>query len=46
VHFVTAMRAGVTGCMESTRFQFTHLSVAIHMIFIVLLAKLMFVVHW
>lgn len=46
VHFVTAIRAGVTGCMESTRFQLTHLSVAIHMIFIVLLAKLMFVVHW
>lgn len=46
VHFVTAMRAGVTGCMESGRFKFTHLSVAIHMVFIVLLAKLMFVVHW
>lgn len=46
VHFVTALRSGVNGCMESTRFKYTHLSVAIHMLFIVILAKLMFVVHW
>lgn len=46
VHFVTALRSGVNGCMESTRFQYTHISVAIHMLFIVALAKLMFVVHW
>lgn len=46
VHFVTALRSGVNGCMESTRFKYTHMSVAIHMFFIVVLAKLMFVVHW
>ena len=46
VHFVTALRSGINGCMESTRFKYTHLSVAIHMLLIVLLAKLMFVVHW
>ena len=46
VHFVTALRSGVNGCMESTRFKYTHLSVAMHMFFIVVLAKLMFVVHW
>lgn len=46
VHFVTAIRAGISGCMESTRFQLTHYSVAIHMVLIVVLAKLMFVVHW
>ncbi len=46
VHFVTALRSGVNGCMESTRFKYTHLSVAIHMLCIVILAKLMFVLHW
>lgn len=46
VHFVTAIRSSVDGCMNSRRFEYTHLSVAIHMVVIVLLAKLMFVVHW
>lgn len=46
VHFVTAIRSGMNGCMESARFKYTHISVAIHMLFIVILAKLMFVVHW
>ncbi len=46
VHFVTALRAAHTGCMSSTRFQITHISVAIHMVLIVILAKAMFYVAW
>lgn len=46
VHFVTAIRAGAQGCMSSTRFIRTHLSVAVHMVFIVVLAKAMFYVAW
>ncbi|CBL46372.1 Conserved hypothetical protein [gamma proteobacterium HdN1] len=46
VHFVKAMTAAQSGCMDSTRFQYTHLSVFIHMILIVILAKVMFVIHW
>lgn len=46
VHFVTAMRSAHNGCMTSQRFERTHLSVFIHMIFIVLLAKGMFYIHW
>lgn len=46
VHFVTALRAGAKGCMSSTRFKRTHLSVALHMVAIVVLAKLMFYVRW
>jgi len=45
-HFVNAMMAAQSGCMDSSRFQFTHLSVFIHMVLIVILAKAMFVVHW
>lgn len=44
VHFVTAMRSAHSGCMDSSRFQRTHLSVFIHMLFIVVLAKAMFYV--
>lgn len=46
VHFITAMRSAVSGCMTSARFQRTHLSVFIHMLLIVILAKAMFYVHW
>lgn len=46
VHFVTAMRSATNGCMSSERFEKTHLSVIIHMFFIVVLAKAMFYVHW
>lgn len=46
VHFVTALRAGAQGCMSSKRFRRTHLSVAMHMVAIVVLAKLMFYVRW
>ena len=42
VHFVTAIRSAHTGCMNSKRFQWTHLSVFTHMIVIVILAKMMF----
>lgn len=45
-HFVTAIRASLTGCMSSRRFQITHLSVAVHMVLIVILAKAMFYVSW
>lgn len=46
VHFVTAIRASMTGCMTSHRFQITHISVAIHMLLIVILAKAMFYISW
>ena len=46
IHFVTALRAQATGCMSSRRFQITHLSVGIHMLFIVILAKAMFYWTW
>lgn len=46
VHFVTALRAQATGCMSSTRFRNTHLSVGAHMLAIVVLAKAMFYVSW
>lgn len=45
-HFVNAMMAAQSGCMDSSRFQLTHLSVFVHMVLIVILAKAMFVVHW
>lgn len=46
VHFVRAMMAAQSGCMDSSRFEKTHLSVMIHMVLIVILAKAMFVIHW
>ena len=46
VHFVSAMLAAHQGCMSSRRFQITHISVAIHMLLIVILAKAMFYVTW
>lgn len=46
VHFVTAIRASLTGCMSSRRFQITHISVGLHMLLIVILAKAMFYVSW
>lgn len=46
VHFVTAIRSALTGCMNSSRFQRTHLSVFAHMVLIIILAKAMFYVHW
>jgi hypothetical protein len=45
-HFVNAMMAAQSGCMDSSRFKWTHLSVFTHMLLIVLLAKAMFFVHW
>ena len=46
VHFITAMRAALTGCMTSERFRLTHISVFIHMVLIVILAKAMFYFAW
>lgn len=45
-HFITAMLKAKDGCMSSRRFELTHLSVAIHMLFIVILAKAMFYWQW
>ncbi len=42
-HFVFALSRAASGCMNSTLFRRLHLSVALHMLGIVLLAKLMFV---
>ncbi len=46
VHFISAMRAASTGCMSSDRFRKTHISVFIHMVLIVILAKSMFYFGW
>lgn len=46
VHFVNAMMAAQSGCMDSSRFKWTHLSVLIHMILIIILAKAMYYVSW
>ena len=45
-HFVTAIRSASNGCMTSGRFMRTHLSVAAHMVLIVILAKAMFYIRW
>lgn len=44
VHFVTAIRSASHGCMTSGRFMRTHLSVAMHMAAIIVLAKAMWYV--
>lgn len=46
IHFITAMRAASTGCMSPERFRLTHISVFIHMVGIVILAKSMFYFAW
>jgi hypothetical protein len=46
VHFISAMRAAADGCMTSDRFRITHISVFIHMVLIVILAKSMFYFTW
>ncbi len=45
-HFISAIRASMTGCMDTRRFKLIHYSIAVHMVLIVILAKLMFVVRW
>lgn len=45
LHFILAMKHAVCGNMTSARFKYTHLSVFIHMIAIVILAKWMFVIR-
>lgn len=42
IHFILAMKHSICGSMTSLRFKVTHLSVFIHMIFIIILAKGMF----
>ncbi len=46
VHFVLALKHAICGSMTTRRFKYTHLSVFLHMILIVLLAKGMFFVQW
>lgn len=45
VHFALAMKHSICGSMTSRRFKYTHLSVSLHMVLIVLLAKGMFYLH-
>lgn len=45
-HFISALMTAHRGEMSSRRFQLTHISVAIHIVLIVVLAKLMFYVSW
>ncbi|MGQ0710812.1 MAG: CopD family copper resistance protein [Rhodoferax sp.] len=46
VHFILAMKHAICGTMSSKRFKYTHLSVFIHMVLIVFLAKGMFYLRW
>lgn len=46
VHFILAMKHAICGSMSSARFKYTHLSVFIHMVLIVILAKGMFYIRW
>lgn len=45
-HFVTAMVAAHRGRMTEQRFRLTHISVGVHMVLIVVLAKAMFYASW
>lgn len=45
-HFILAMKHAICGTMSSKRFKYTHLSVFIHMVLIVFLAKGMFYLRW
>lgn len=45
-HFVYALKTAIDGCMNSRKFKLLHISVAAHMIGIVVLAKAMFYVTW
>jgi hypothetical protein len=46
VHFILAIGHAICGTMSSARLEYTHLSVFVHMILIVILAKAMFFVRW
>jgi hypothetical protein len=46
VHFILAMKHSICGTMTSKIFKYTHLSVFIHMILIVVLAKSLFYITW
>lgn len=45
-HFVWALTNAKNGCMNSKKFQLTHVSVFTHMVLIVILAKGMFYFTW
>lgn len=45
-HFITAMYLSKTQKMTCSRFKFIHLSVFLHMLAIIFLAKNMFYIHW
>lgn len=44
-HFILAMKYAICGNMTSKRFKYTHLSVFVHMVLIVILAKGMFFIQ-
>lgn len=46
IHFINAMLTALNGCMTSERLKWTHLSVFVHMVLIVILAKAMFYFSW
>lgn len=46
VHFITAMTLSAKGKLKTRHFQRIHVSVFLHMIGIVFLAKAMFYLHW
>lgn len=46
VHFITAVTLSGTGRLRSRHFRAIHISVFIHVVLIVFLAKAMFYLHW
>ncbi|UXI03014.1 CopD family copper resistance protein [Photobacterium sp. TY1-4] len=46
VHFILAMKYSICGNMTSKRFKYTHLSVFVHMLGIIILAKGMYYIQW
>lgn len=46
VHFILAMKHSICGNMTSKRFKYTHLSVFVHMLGIIFLAKGMYYIQW
>lgn len=45
-HFITVMTLSGTGRLKSRHFKLIHVSVFIHVVLIVFLAKAMFYIHW
>ena len=45
-HFLTAMYLSIKAKMNCSRFKYIHLSVFLHQVAIIFLAKNMFYIHW